>query len=178
MSSEIDIHNKAELRKLLGAMNKDEQDEMISVLGTLVSFADLPIHVRVHSPATPDKFAEIRGRQLKDHEIIRYMEKLGEIDKELLTAKDPNEVPLTPDQLRKLHELFDEYITLSTRIPREFLTALGNNRTRYQLFKGIMIGSQPSEEQREQSSKFREKQPGVPADGDLRTSGNEAAGSG
>lgn len=156
--SEQDSKNRAELRKLLGAMTKDEQDELLTRMEVLQSFADIPIHVFVHSPSSPDKRQEIRGRALKDHELIAYMNRLRAIRPELLTAKDPADVALLPEELEALHSLFDEYIELSTRLPRQFIRQLGDNRTRYQLFKGIMIASQPSVQDVELADKFRGKQ--------------------
>jgi hypothetical protein len=147
--------NREELKKLLGAMQKDEAYQLLATMETLQQFSEIPIHIRVHSPTTPDKWVNIKGRPLKDFEMVEYLRKLGQIRMELITAKNPVDVALTPDELERMHNLFDEYITLSTGLPKEFLTTLGDNRTRYQLFKGIMIASQPSEQDLENIKKFR-----------------------
>jgi hypothetical protein len=153
--------NKAELRKLLGAMTKDEQDELLTRMEVLQSFADVPIHIRVHSPVTPDKTVDIRGRSLKDAEMIQCMRDMAKIRPELVTAKDQTDVQLLPDEVEKLHDVFDHYIEVSTRLPVAFIKQLGDDRTRYQLFKGIMQASQPSQQDLENAKKFRVEQRGV-----------------
>lgn len=149
----------SEKEKLLfKAMGEDEAKEKGVILSTLKAFSEIPIRVRVHSPADPDHAVEVTGRALKDFEIIDYMQQLSSIDKRLLIADSPDAVALEPTQLAALHVLFDKYITISTGIPGDFLKKLGDNRIRYQLFRGIMIGSNPSKEDMEAAKKFRADQ--------------------
>jgi hypothetical protein len=149
------FRNPDELKKLVGAMKTDSQDRMLASLTTLQHFADIPLKITVRNPATPDKGVEIIGRPLRDREIIEYWRKLAAINQRLAVAQDPSEVQLTPEELEKVQALFDEYIQLSTGIPTDFLKDLGDSRIRHQLFRGIMIGSQPKVSDVEASKKFR-----------------------
>jgi len=141
-----------EMQKLWTAMEKDEKIAA-ETLQKLRTQRDKPIRFMIQTGSGEP--VPVLGRRLRDTEIFEIMAALEKINPKLLTRKI-TETDLTLTQIREVHAVMDDAISLATRLPKEGLNELGDMPIRIALYYKIMDKSQPTEEQMENLKKFRD----------------------
>lgn len=141
--------------KLQKAMEEDEK-LVEDTVQKLITLANRPVRIKIHDPAIEGDYVEVRARILTEPELLEYAEKLGKINPALQTMKDPNEVPLSPEENSQLNNLRDEFIEKATGISKEDLDKIGSAKIKTALFLGIIKASSPDEEDLGKIQKFRD----------------------